>query len=132
MTFISSLSQVPGKLNMSDFHKVNSALSSMKIESPPSTGKTRSSSSGGAAPLATSEDVDQHGYAVPRDMLSGTPSQQSEYAQPIVDASRAQHQSRLKHRERREQLALQQGNFFVSLLSSLCRSSRTKFEKSKA
>ena len=120
---------------MSDFHKVNSALSSMKIESPTSTGKTRSSSSGGAAPLATSEDVDQHGYAVPRDNLVGLgrakgpppkgpppplPTQTNEYAQPILEEQQQQdskrpHHPRPKHRERREQLAMMQGTFTFRL-----------------
>ena len=50
---------MPGKLNLSEFHKVTSALSGMQVGGP-QVGR-------GGAPLAASEDYDQHGYAVPRD-----------------------------------------------------------------
>ncbi len=130
--------QVPGKLNLSDFQKVSAALNSMQVDPA-----KRSSPRG--APLATSEDMDQQGYAVPRDNLAGlggggdsggrpplpppgralppppssgrgggggAPAEgPSEYAQP-VDPSlgpERRHHSRPKHRERREQLAMQQG-----------------------
>lgn len=51
---------MPGKLNLSEFHKVTSALSGMQVGGP-------QVSTRGGAPLAASEDYDQHGYAVPRD-----------------------------------------------------------------
>ena len=90
------------------------------------------STSASGAPLATSEDIDQHGYAVPRDNLVGLqggrvkapppkvpppplPTHTNEYAQPILeeqqqqDAKRSHHHPRPKVRERREQLAKMQG-----------------------
>jgi hypothetical protein len=69
--------------------------------------------SSSAAPLAAVEDFDQHGYAVPRDTLGGigkvamaTANSGNEYAQPIVDKP-SKHKP--KYREKREQIALQQG-----------------------
>ncbi len=139
--------QVPGKLNLSDFQKVSAALNSMQID--PSK---RASPRSNAAPLATSEDMDQQGYAVPRDNLVGLAGgpgggsddrssggrlpppppppgralppppppgapQGTEYAQPVDQppsggggsGGERRHHSRPKHRERREQLAMQQG-----------------------
>ena len=78
--------KVPGKLNLNDFQKVSAALQS------------------GKRPLTASEDVDQHGYAVPKDtMAEGDLKHASEYAQP-VDIQEPKPASRKpKHRERREQ-----------------------------
>ena len=89
------------------------------------------------APLASAEDIDQHGYAIPRDNVAGQQQQSgssggsrgsagskskppageaprlksnSEYAQPIEQAtSSSQAPRKSKHRERRKQMALQQG-----------------------
>ena len=91
------------------------------------------------APLASAEDIDQHGYAIPRDNV---PAQQqsggsggsrgsagsnnkppkgeaprlksnsSEYAQPVEQLQlQAMAARKSKHRERRQQMALQQGNY---------------------
>jgi len=80
----------PGKLNMSDYHNVTTALSRMTVKQ------------GRSAPLADVEDLgdDGSGYAVPRDVINGV---QSEYAQPMVDAPRPKPRS--KNRERRERAA---------------------------
>lgn len=102
--------QMPGKLNLSDFHKVSSALSSMQ-DGKPAMPKPRS-----PAPLAHGEDLDGGGgggggsgggYAVPRDSVSSGGGG-GEYAQPI-QPSQQQEKHRPRHRERREQLAMQQG-----------------------
>ena len=112
---------------MGDFQKVSSALNQMQVDS-------KRSSPGSRQPAAK-EDVDQHGYAVPRDNiknLGGTKPQAppalpqrgvpvmvpdsmtgNEYAQPIIDntfSGGVKPLSRLKQqRERREQMAAQQG-----------------------
>merc|ERR1712110_663443 len=82
----SQVPQVPGKLNLNDFQKVSAALQS------------------GKRPLTASEDVDQHGYVVPKDtMAEGDLKHASEYAQP-VDIQEPKPASRNpKHSERREQ-----------------------------
>ena len=79
---------MPGKLNLNDFQKVSAALQ---------TGK-------GNRPLTAAEDVDQHGYAVPKDTMGDSDLKHaSEYAQP-VDLQEPKPASRKpKHRERREQ-----------------------------
>lgn len=80
--------------------------------------------------MALTEDIiDHHGYAVPRDMVSTgrlagpapttrpppPPPPQNEYAQPVGDGSEGlgsqvrARQQRKGPRERREQIALQQG-----------------------
>ena len=122
----SSPSQVPGKLNMNDFHNVSAALNTMQVDPAASSNPSnRGSPRISGAPLAKSEDIDQHGYAVPRDNLVGLegsgsmpppsgpppppPPAGNEYAQPIELAAERRHHSRPKHRERREQLAMQQG-----------------------
>lgn len=104
-------SQVPGKLNMSDFHKVSAALTTMQITTK--------------RPIPASEDVDQHGYAVPKDSV-GQPldvgdgsslPRGNEYAQPVVVDQQQQQQqqqgkarhSKPRRRERREQRATKQG-----------------------
>eukprot|EP00092_Neocalanus_flemingeri_P019784 GFUD01021428.1.p1 GENE.GFUD01021428.1~~GFUD01021428.1.p1 ORF type:complete len:1709 (-),score=293.62 GFUD01021428.1:1056-6182(-) len=81
----------PGKLNLSDYHNVTTALSRMTVKQ------------GRSAPLADVEDLgdDGSGYAVPRDVINGVV--QSEYAQPMVDAPRPKPRS--KNRERRERAA---------------------------
>jgi hypothetical protein len=93
-------------------------LTSMQVD-PAKRSSPRSSSSG--APLATSEDIDQQGYAVPRDNLvrvpppTGVPpppprplpGNSSEYAQPVEPGG--DRKQRPKHRQRREQIAMQQG-----------------------
>merc|ERR1712013_182057 len=81
----------PGKLNMSDYHNVTTALSRMTVKQ------------GRSAPLADVEDLgdDGSGYAVPRDVINN--GVQSEYAQPMVDAPRPKPRS--KNRERRERAA---------------------------
>jgi hypothetical protein len=90
------------------------------------------------APLASAEDIDQHGYAIPRDNL---PAQQqsgssggsrgsagkaapgkvdssqrlksgSEYAQPVDPQLQQAAARKSKHRERRQQMALQQQGGF--------------------
>ncbi len=97
---------------MNDFQKVQAALNTMQVDGgkPPSH---RGGVSGGA-PLAASEDlVDQQGYAVPRDSLaglSGSGATGSEYSNPMEEAKASKQQQRTKLRERREQLAMQQGN----------------------
>ena len=80
--------KVPGKLNLNDFQKVSAALQSGK----------------GQRPLTAAEDVDQHGYAVPKDTMGDSDLKHaSEYAQP-VDLQEPKPASRKpKHRERREQ-----------------------------
>lgn len=84
--------KVPGKLNLNDFQKVSAALQS------------------GKRPVPASEDVDQHGYAVPKDTMGdGDLKHASEYAQP-VDLQEPKPASRKpKHRERREQRASHPG-----------------------
>ena len=55
--------QVPGKLNMGDFHKVSAALTGLKLESPgasPGSAGSGSRKGGGGG-------EDDHGYAVPKD-----------------------------------------------------------------
>merc|ERR1712130_937028 len=81
----------PGKLNMSEYHNVTTALSRMAVKQ------------GRSAPLADVEDLgdDGSGYAVPRDVINN--GVQSEYAQPMVDAPRPKPRS--KNRERRERAA---------------------------
>jgi len=81
----------PGKLNLSDYHNVTTALSRMTVKQ------------GRSAPLADVEDLgdDGSGYAVPRDVIAN--GSQSEYAQPMVDAPRPKPRS--KNRERRERAA---------------------------
>jgi len=81
----------PGKLNMSEYHNVTTALSRMTVKQ------------GRSAPLADVEDLgdDGSGYAVPRDVINN--GVQSEYAQPMVDAPRPKPRS--KNRERRERAA---------------------------
>merc|ERR1719228_2748397 len=81
----------PGKLNLSDYHNVTTALSRMTVKQ------------GRSAPLADVEDLadDGSGYAVPRDVINN--GVQSEYAQPMVDAPRPKPRS--KNRERRERAA---------------------------
>ena len=105
---------------MGDFQKVSAALTTMQID-----GKRSSPGSGSGTALASKDDIDQHGYAVPRDNImnsqTGTSSSSSnrvpvmvpdaatgnEYAQPIIDQFQ---KSKVKQqRERREQIALQQG-----------------------
>ncbi|XP_071750033.1 rho GTPase-activating protein 190 isoform X5 [Lepeophtheirus salmonis] len=117
--------QLPGRLNMNDFNKITAALTSMQLENKLSP---RSSIN---APLAISEDIDQGGYAVPRDNLKGgggsiesnenvkskssssvsSSQQPNEYAQPISldssDLSSSGTKNKLRHRERREQIAMQ-------------------------
>ena len=84
----------PGKLNMNDYHNVTVALSKMQVKGigPP------------GAPLAASEDLDQGGYAVPRDNVvnngSGGGGAHSEYAQPMVEQPKPR--PRVKNRERRQ------------------------------
>eukprot|EP00095_Tigriopus_kingsejongensis_P003293 maker-scaffold355_size198070-snap-gene-0.30 protein:Tk03293 transcript:maker-scaffold355_size198070-snap-gene-0.30-mRNA-1 annotation:"rho gtpase-activating protein 190 isoform x5" len=95
--------QLPGKLNMNDFQKVTTAISSMQVDIT----KRSPRSSTGSAPLASAEDVDQQGYAVPRDTLTGTPQTGEVYAQPLTDPANGRVNHRLSHRERREQLSLQ-------------------------
>ena len=75
-----------GKLNLNDFQKVSAALQSKR------------------PPVPASEDVDQHGYAVPKDTMG----EQSEYAKP-VDLQEPKPASRNKPRRRREQRASHQG-----------------------
>ena len=92
-------SQVPGKLNMSEFQQVTSALAGMQMGSPRSDG-------GG------------DGYAVPRDRVPPPttrpppiPGSANEYAQPIGERRpQPAHRPNKKnpHRERREQLAMRQ------------------------
>ncbi len=100
--------QIPGKLNLSEFQKVSSALSSMQVTGG-SSGSPRSS----GAPLAATEDFDQYGYAVPRDTLGGVAKANAgnEYAQPVVPVAAAEKtgKQKPKYREKREQLAMQQG-----------------------
>jgi len=114
-------------------------------------GKRASRGTGG--PLTSSEDMDQQGYAVPRDNLGGAPPSQpppplpsralpslppsaspgggsADYAQPISSEASTggerRHHSRSKYRERREQLAIQQGDvlkrlppfFFLAIFES--------------
>ena len=78
----------PGKLNLSDYHNVTTALSRMTVKQ------------GRSAPLADVEDLgdDGSGYAVPRDVIAN--GAQSEYARPMVDATRPKPRS--KKRETRE------------------------------
>ena len=105
---------------MSDFNKISAALTTMGID-PPKRPSPRTSSSSGA-PL---DDVDQHGYAVPKDNVgrdNGSlpprapppgvpppprPTPGGEYAQPLEHKDDRRH--RPKHRERREMIAMQQG-----------------------
>ena len=54
--------QVPGKLNMGDFHKVSAALTGLKLESP---GASPGSAGSGSRKGGGGED--DHGYAVPKD-----------------------------------------------------------------
>ena len=91
------LLQVPppavGKLNLNDFQKVSAALQQSK------------------RPLPASEDIDQHGYAVPKDTM-GNPIEKSEYAAPVdLQEPKPASRSKPRHRERREQRASHQGNF---------------------
>ena len=58
--------------------------------------------------MPASEDIDQHGYAVPKDTMG----EKSEYAQPIdLQEPKPASRSKTRHRERREQRASHQGNF---------------------
>ena len=87
------------------------------------------------APLASAEDIDQHGYAIPRDNVpaqqqsgssggsrgsagsksnpgkgeSSRTKSNSEYAQPVDPQVAVAAVRKSKHRERRQQMALQQG-----------------------
>ena len=86
----STTSNPVGKLNLNDFQKVSAALQSKR-------------------PVPASEDVDQHGYAVPKDTMGG--EKQSEYAQPVdLQEPKPTSRNKPKHRERREKRASQQGN----------------------
>ena len=86
------VSAAVGKLNLNDFQKVSAALQSKR-------------------PLPASEDIDQHGYAVPKDTM-GNPIEKSEYAAPVdLQEPKPASRSKPRHRERREQRASHQGNF---------------------
>ena len=86
------VSTAVGKLNLNDFQKVSAALQSKR-------------------PLPASEDIDQHGYAVPKDTM-GNPIEKSEYAAPVdLQEPKPASRSKPRHRERREQRASHQGNF---------------------
>ena len=76
----------PGKLNLSDYHNVTTALSRMTIKQ------------GRSAPLADVEDLCDDGscYTVPRDVIAN--GAQSEYAQPMVDAPRPKPRSKDKRK----------------------------------
>ena len=81
------LLQVPppavGKLNLNDFQKVSAALQSKR-------------------PVPASEDIDQHGYAVPKDTMGGV-QEKSEYAAPVdLQEPKPASRSKPRHRERRE------------------------------
>ena len=85
------VSAAVGKLNLNDFQKVSAALQSKR-------------------PLPASEDIDQHGYAVPKDTM-GNPIEKSEYAAPVdLQEPKPASRSKPRHRERREQRASHQGN----------------------
>ena len=56
--------QVPGKLNMGDFHKVSAALTGLKLESP---GASPGSAGSGSRKGGGGGGEDDHGYAVPKD-----------------------------------------------------------------
>ena len=87
------VSTAVGKLNLNDFQKVSAALQQSK------------------RPLPASEDIDQHGYAVPKDTM-GNPIEKSEYAAPVdLQEPKPASRSKPRHRERREQRASHQGNF---------------------
>ena len=87
-----AVSAAVGKLNLNDFQKVSAALQSKR-------------------PLPASEDIDQHGYAVPKDTM-GNPIEKSEYAAPVdIQEPKPASRSKPRHRERREQRASHQGNF---------------------
>ena len=135
---------------MSDFHKVSAALTTMQGDVSPggssvqSAGSATKRSPHSGAPLASAEDIDQHGYAVPRDnvnvaakaaaaaaaqaaahaqaaqaqaakaqgnspMASGGPN---EYAQPIDQHHQLPAARKSRLRERREQIAMQQGKIY--------------------
>ena len=92
--------KVPGKLNLNDFQKVSAALQSKR-------------------PVPASEDIDQHGYAVPKDTMGGG-QEKSEYAQPVdLQEPKPASRSKPRHRERREQRASHPGNFYFSSLKSI-------------
>jgi len=85
-----AVSAAVGKLNLNDFQKVSAALQSKR-------------------PLPASEDIDQHGYAVPKDTM-GNPIEKSEYAAPVdLQEPKPASRSKPRHRERREQRASHQG-----------------------
>ena len=64
-------------------------------------------------PVPASEDIDQHGYAVPKDTMGGLAKEQSEYAQPVdLQEPKPASRSKPRHRERREQRASHPGNYF--------------------
>ena len=76
-----------GKLNLNDFQKVSAALQSKR-------------------PVPASEDIDQHGYAVPKDTMGD----KSEYAAPVdLQEPKPASRNKPRHRERREQRASHQG-----------------------
>jgi len=82
-----------GKLNLNDFQKVSAALQSTK-----------------RPPVPASDDVDQHGYAVPKDTMGEKDLKHlSEYAQPVDLQEPKPANRKPRHRERREQRSSHQG-----------------------